>query len=332
MNVKIKALEYYHPEKIYTNDYFVEHFEKQGIDIQGLLKVSGRKQRFISENPNENTLTMAISAASKAVNSAGIDKDKIDLVVSVATTPEFLAPTNAVKIHTALNLNKRCSAYDMNGECTGLILALDQISRVMKGNNRIRYALLVGADQLFRHSDPTNALTYTNFAESACALVLENIEDSCSDYIDSSTFVFNKFSDSIIFPLRGLSKTLAIDCPLTTEEKKIQYDNFDGTETFDSAVDSIYEMLQRNELTKNDIKMYCLSQFAKSNIDHIQKTLEEPEHKFPFIGDVFGYTGLTSPFIAFKHAIDNNKIKRGDYVILWTIGAGIVTSGCLIRY
>lgn len=332
MNVKIKAIEYYHPESIYSNDYFINHFNKQGVDIKGLLKVSGREKRFVSENPEENTLTMAINAAKKAVKAANIDKDQIDLVVSIATTPEYLSPTNAMKIHTALNLGSRCSAYDMNGNCTGMVLALDQVARAMKSNKRIRHALVVGADQLFRNSDPTDALTYTNFAESACALVLENTEDMTSDYIDNSTFTFNKFSSYITFPPEGLSNTLAKEDPLTLKEKKIKYDAVDVTEAFDTCIDSVYEMLDRNHLEKRDIKMYCLSQFAKANVDAIRDTLKEPEEKFPFVGDVFGYTGLTSPFLALKHAIDNKQVKRGDYVILWTIGAGVVASGCLIKY
>lgn len=332
MNVKIKSIEYYHPEKVYYNDYFIEHFEKQGINIHGLLKVSGREKRFISENPDENTLTMAVNAANKAVNAAHIDKDIIDLVVSVASTPEFLSPTNAIKIHTALNLSRRCSAYDMNGNCTGLILALDQVSRVMKTNNRIKYALLVGSDQLFRNSDPTDALTYADFAESACALVLENTEDTTSDYIDSSSFAFNKFNKYVTFPAKGLSYSLNKGEALTMKERKIKYDTCDFTEAFDTCTDSVYELLDRNHLSKEDIKLYCVSQFGINNVDAIRKALNEKPEKFPFIGDRFGYTGLTSPFLAFKHAIDNNQINRGEYAILWTVGAGVVASACLIRY
>lgn len=145
----------------------------------------------------------------KIVQASNIDKDKIDLIVSVATTPEYLSPTCAMKIHNELKLSKRCVAYDLNANCTGLIIALDQVARTMKSNKRIRYALVVGADQLFRNADPTDALTYTNFAESGCALLLENKENDISDYIDNSTFSFNKFSKYITFPEKGLSNTLA---------------------------------------------------------------------------------------------------------------------------
>lgn len=35
----------------------------------------------------------------------------------------------------------------------------------------------------------------------------------------------------------------------------------------------------------------------------IQATLEEPVEKFPFVGDRFGYTGVTSPFLALADSI-----------------------------
>ena len=64
----------------------------------------------------------------------------------------------------------------------------------------------------------------------------------------------------------------------------------------------------------------------------IRETLKEPEHKFPFVGDRFGYTGVTSPFLALADSISDGKIKSGDYVILWTVGAGVVASCILLRY
>lgn len=332
MNVKIKALEYYHPESIYTNDYFIKYFSKRGTDVTGLLNSCGRKNRYISEDPNENSLTMAINASKKVLKTSNVDINDISLVVCISTTPEYLSPTNAIKIHSALGLNRRALAYDMNANCSGLIIGIDQVSRMMKSNPTIKYTLVVGTDQLFRHSDPNDPLTHSNFAESACAILLENVDNGCSDFLDSSYYVYNELSKYVTFPPKGFSNLLDTTNHLTKNDTIIKYDDFDASEAFNSSIDSINEMLSKNALSKSDIKLYCLSQFGKSNIDSIRKKLEEPVEKFPFIGDKFGYTGLTSPFIAFKDSINKNKIKRGDYVILWTVGVGVIASSILIRY
>lgn len=71
---------------------------------------------------------------------------------------------------------------------------------------------------------------------------------------------------------------------------------------------------------------------CKENIDMIREILEEPDYKFPFVGDRFGYTGVTSPFLALADSVSNGNLKPGDYVILWTVGAGVVASCILLRY
>ncbi|WP_139902099.1 ketoacyl-ACP synthase III [Clostridium thermarum] len=332
MNVKINRIEYYHPKSKFSNDYFLEHFSKQGIDISGLLAVTGREQRYISEDFYENSLTMAIKAAQKTVDKAQINVQDINLVVFVSSTPEYLSPTNSIKIHEALGLGKNANAYDMNGNCAGMIIAMDQVCRVMKSNNSIKYALIVGSDQLVRYSRPTEAITYANFGESACAMLLENVEDGVSDFIDSTSYVDSSLSPYINFPPKGFSTFLPSEKYIDKHNRIIEWIDFNTDDAFASSVDSINKLLSRHNLTKTDVKLYCLSQFAKKNVDMIREALEEPEDKFPFIGNKFGYTGVTSPFLALTESIENNNLQRGDYIILWTVGAGVVASCILLRY
>ncbi len=268
----------------------------------------------------------------KVIRTANIDVQDINLVVFVSSTPEYLSPTNAVKIHDALGLSKNTNAYDMNGNCAGMIIAMDQVCRTMKSNNRIKYSLLVGSDLVIRYSRKSEPITYANFGESACAVLLENTDDNISDFIDSSSYVDSSLSCYIKFPPDGFSKVLPIDEDTPKDNRIIEWADFNTDEAFASSVDSINEILDRNNLTKDDIKLYCLSQFAKKNIDMIRETLEEPEYKFPFVGDRFGYTGVTSPFLALADSVSNGNLNSGDYVILWTVGAGVVASCILLRY
>jgi len=332
VNVKVNRIEYYHPNSKFSNDYFLNHFSEQGIDISGLLEVTGREHRYISEDFQENSLTMAIKASEKVIENAKISVDDIQLVVFVSTTPEYLSPTNAIKIHEALGLGKNVNAYDMNGNCTGMIIAFDQVSRVMKTNNFIKYALVVGSDQLVRYSRQTEPITYANFGESSCAVLLENVESEISNFIDSSSYVDSTLCNYINFPPEGFSKFLPTEEYTDKHNRIIEWIDFDTDDAFASSIDSINEILARNNLTKSNVKLYCLSQFAKKNIDLIRTALEEPEEKFPYIGNKFGYTGVTSPFMALTDSIEKNKISRGDYVILWTVGAGVVASCILLRY
>ena len=77
---------------------------------------------------------------------------------------------------------------------------------------------------------------------------------------------------------------------------------------------------------------YFLSQFALKNIENVAKELGESMDKFIFIGDEFGYTGTTSPMLAYARALENNELDIGDYVIFWTVGAGTTCVCILYQY
>ncbi|MGN0145059.1 MAG: 3-oxoacyl-[acyl-carrier-protein] synthase III C-terminal domain-containing protein, partial [Clostridium sp.] len=315
-----------------------KHFSEQGIDISHLLDSTGRKYRYVSEDIYENSLTMAVQASQKVLESTNIDPKEIGLLVFVSTTPEYLCPTNALKIHRILNLNKKAAAYDMNANCCGMLIAMNQICKVMKFDTSIKYSLIIGSDQLFRYADKTDPFAYSNYGESACAVLLENLDDSPSDFKDSSSSVDTSVIDFTKFPSGGFSEFISSNNYIDKNKMILKSRDLSKTHFLQGSQDSIdavhliNNLILRNNLKKADIKLYCLSQVSKKAIDRIRESLEESEEKFPFIGDEYGYTGVTSPFIALADSITKNKIKRGDYVILWTIGAGIITSATLIRY
>lgn len=77
---------------------------------------------------------------------------------------------------------------------------------------------------------------------------------------------------------------------------------------------------------------FCFSQYALCNIKDLRKLMNIDENKSLFIGSEYGYTGTSSPFIALYEAIERKLIKRGDYVMFWTIGAGSQNISLLFKY
>ena len=116
------------------------------------------------------------------------------------------------------------------------------------------------------------------------------------------------------------------------ENKLVKWTPFDLSGAFQSAKNSIEELLFRNNLKKKDIKKYFLSQFALNNLKNVCDDLGEEMTKFKFIGDEFGYTGTTSPLIAYARALENDELEIGDYVIFWTVGAGTTCVCVLYQY
>lgn len=82
----------------------------------------------------------------------------------------------------------------------------------------------------------------------------------------------------------------------------------------------------------DDIKAFCFSQYALPLIKNCSKELNIPLHKFIYIGDKYGYTGTSSPFIALYEAVKKGDVKRGDLVDLWTVGTNWTTCHILLKY
>lgn len=327
-NAVIKGIAYYHPERKVDNEYFIEYYKKQGKDINSLLKATGRKSRYISDDETENMLTMGFHAASDVLEKTHVKASQLGMIVFSSGTPEYIAPTNAIKLHSMIQAGQKCAVYDLNANCAGMLVALEQVSRVMRNNQGIKYALIVGADQLNRYSRYKEPITYSNFGDSACAMLIENIYNTSRGFLDSDFYTNSSNHDKILLPAKGMS-TVIRDRSLSTQDKLVKWDNFDLSGAFYSAKISIEEILFRNDLKKENIKKYFMSQFALKNIEGVANELGESMDKFIFVGDEFGYTGTTSPMLAYARALENHELDIGDYVVFWTVGAG-TTCVCLL--
>lgn len=330
-NCLIKGVSCYHPEHKVGNEYFIEHFKKQGTDIRGLLKATGRNNRYISENLEETMLTMGCKAAKMVLSETHVKASQLNMIVFSSGTPEYIAPSNAIKVHSSIEAGQKCITYDLNANCAGMVVALEQIARIMRSNPNVKYALLVGSDQLNRYSRYNEAIAYSNFGDSACAMILENVFDTERGFVDSDFYTNSSNHDKILMPARGMTYAIH-DKRLHVKDKLVKWIDFNLDGAFYSAKISIEDILFKNNLSKNNIKRYFISQFAKRNIDCVCSDLEEDADKFTFIGDEYGYTGTTSPILAFAEAIKNDELNTGDYVIFWTVGAGTTCACILYQY
>lgn len=327
-HITIRQAAYYHPEHIVGNDYYLEHFQSIGKDIKRFLEVMGRDRRYIVKDESENALTMGLKAAQKALNEANLQGEDMDMIMFASQTPEYTYPTNALLLHRMLQGKHRTITQDSNANCAGMVSAVEHTSRYMQANPSIRYALVVGSDYSSVNCNPDDEITYPNFGDAAAAVILERSEQS--GFIDSLYYTDSEGSENIMFPACGLSNIYNQD--VTPEQIRIRWIPFDGTVCVDAAIADIKEILSRNGLTTDDISAFCLSQFSLKNIELIQNGLELNDEKFIYVGDEFGYTATSSPFIAFQRGVEDGRIKRGDYVFFWSVGAGWQIPTMLYQY
>lgn len=328
INAKIVGIEIYHGKKSVDNEYYIKHFKKQGKDVRNLYEnVMGRKKRLEIDRENENALTMAIESSSKVLKNCNLTGEDIDMIVYSGMLGEYASPTSAIFIHNAIKGKKECFCHDMNVNCIGMTYALDLISRYMLCNENVQRVLLVGSENLTPQVSDENEELYGTFGDVSCAIILEKT-DGDSRLLDTRIGVNTEpYVNYVRFPACGFSK-------IYTKPKKEIYTKWNsfGRWWIDEAVNNIDEILAKNYLSRSDISMYCFSQISIKNIKILREKMNISEEKSLYVADFYGYTGTTSPFLAFYEGIKRKLIKRGDYVVFCTVAAGSIHIEVLIKY
>jgi len=328
MSIKLSCIDICHGSKVVSNDVYLKHFEQQDKNVKHLLAdVMGRDKRFMFDE-NETSLSLALKVSNSVLDKANLNGSDIDVLVYSSLLPEYALPPTSILLHRGLNLGRDVVCFDMNVNCAGMTVALEQVSNYLISSKHAKRALIVGSDDLHSLADPNNELCYGNYGHCACAIILEKVDEDCG-VVDTEYYVNSEESQNVMYPSQGFSSFFKSK---DLNELYLKWLPFDGGACVYPATEIMSRMLKENGLKTNDISMFCFSQFALVNIKAIREIMNIDEDKSIYIGDKYGYTCTSSPFIVLYEAIQKGKVKRGDYVVFWTIGAGSESVVMLYKY
>ncbi len=325
----IRDIDIYHPSKKIDNDFFIQHFDEKGIDIRGLLTALGRESRYSIDSEEENSLTMAFEAASNVLDKTGLTGADIDLIAYASQTPEYIFPTNSLMIHRLIGGASHTICIDSNANCAGMTASVEQVSRQMMANPRIRRALVIGSDHVAPHADRNDPVYYANFGDAAAAVILERDENSVG-FIDSIYQTDTCVYGNSMFPAEGMANLGRRG--VGKGEFNVKFIPFDDSICVDAASESINTLLSDNGIAPETIKAACFSQLSLPNIRAVSDKTGIGSDAAVYIGDEFGYTSTSSPFVALHKAVTTGKIERGDKVLFWTVGAGWQNVAFVMEY
>lgn len=328
IQVEIKDIAVYHGKKVVGNEPYIEHFKKLGKDVTHFLRdIIGRDKRYLVNPDQENNLTMTTAAAKDVLKKTGLTGSDIDMIIYSSFLPEYVSPPCSIHLHSILGCKKECICYDINVNCAGMLLSLDEVCKYMQMTDSVKRALIVGCDYFTPWVKPDNECCYGHYGDAACAVILEKTDRQCG-LLGSRCCVNSKEHSNVLLPGCGVSNVLKVN---NKDDMKLYWTPFENV-SLPTATDSMNQLLAENNLTKDDVSMYCFSQYALANVKTLRKMMGIDESRSVFIGDKYGYTGTTSPFIVLRESIDRKLVKRGDYVMFWTIGVGSQNIAVLYRY
>lgn len=330
-NTLIKGIETYLPGNKIGNEKYIEHFDKQDIDIRNLLASINRKYRYKASD-DENVITMGTKASLKVLKNFNEKAEDIDIIIFASNTPEYLTPSNAIKIHHTIGAKIDTLAFDVNADCMGAILAINLASTLLKGNPKYKKALVVASTLMSAFSRQDDALAYATMSDAAVSILLEAKEEEFERGILSTECqTDSRFHDATQNPIHGFSSYLR-SASNDKEEGRLKSYPFDTSEYPTIWANMIKNAIANTEYKIANVKFFIMSQFVeKMIVDTLEKlNVENYKNKYNFLTPEIGYTGLCCEMFALKDAIDKKLINEGDLIVLG--GTGIGSSNMMMSY
>ncbi|MGO8839127.1 MAG: beta-ketoacyl-ACP synthase III [Limisphaerales bacterium] len=315
----------YLPARVLTNSDLEKMVETSD---EWITTRTGIKQRRLAAK-DEFTSDMAVKAAERAMQMAGITADQIDLIIVATITPDMPFPNTACLVQRKIGA-KRAAAFDVEAACSGFIYALE-IGQQFIMSRTYDTVLVVGAEKLSSITDWTDRNTCVLFGDGAGAAILQNRPNSHG----LLTAVMGADGDKadLLFMPGGGSR-----CPATPDSvnARLHFLRMEGKETFKNAVQAMYnaarEALRRCEIDITKIKCVIPHQANLRIIDAVGERLgATPEQLFVNL-DKYGNTSAASVAIALDEAVSSGKIQRGDLILMMVFGAGLTWGAAVIEW
>jgi 3-oxoacyl-[acyl-carrier-protein] synthase III len=325
VRAKITALGTYVPPRVLTNRDLEKIVETSD---EWILTRTGIRERHIVDE-GIATSDLAAEAARRALAQRGIDPSEIETIVVATVTPDMLFPSTACLVQNKLGA-KGCWGFDLSAACSAFVFAL-QTGAQFIATGAHKKVLVIGADVMTSILDYTDRATCILFGDGAGAVILEPAEDGVG-MIDFVHEIDGSGGCSLYMPAGGSLHPATHE----TVDKKMHFVHQDGGAVFKYAVRKMGEvcekLLTRNGFTADDIDCFIPHQ---ANQRIIQATAErvglKPDRVIINI-DRYGNTTAGTIPLAMQTAREEGRLKKGDLVLLASVGAGFTVGATLLRW
>lgn len=320
MTAKIIGIGTYVPEQIVTNKDLMSFLDTDDAWIQ---ERTGIKERRISKD--KGTVEMAVEAAKKAVEDAGIRPEELELIILATSTGDKSFPSAACEVQAALGADNAL-AFDITAACSGFIYGLHIVQGFFK-SGMYKTGLIIGAETISRAVDWTDRGSCILFGDGAGAAVVRA----------SETGVIHTAAGSDGRKAQVLSCTARTheNC-LTGKKPELGYMQMDGQEVFKFAVKKVPEIvtqvLSEAGVDKDEIQHFVLHQANLRILEGASRRLKVPMEKIPVNIDRFGNTSAASIPLLLNEMKQDGRLKKGDKLVMAGFGAGLTWGAALLEW
>lgn len=285
---------------------------------------TGIRERRVAA-AHETTASMGAVAGLRAIRTAGLEPDDIDLILLATLTPDYWMPSTAALVKEAIG-NTRAAAMDVAAACSGFVYAYATASAYITGG-LARNVLVIGSELLTRFLDFSDRSTCILFGDGAGAVVLSaSDEPTAPSGIELTTEPQGAY---MIWLPAGGSKSPPSPATIARGEHKIR---MEGRETYRFATRTLASTalaaIRKAGFAPGDIDLFVPHQANVRIIEAVAKGLDLPMERMFVNLDRYGNTSAASVPIALAEAVNTGRVRPGDRLVIVAFGAGF-TSGAV---
>ncbi len=321
---KIVGTGSYLPEKILTNADLEKIVDTSD---EWITERTGIKQRHVAEN--QTTGDLALIAAERAIESAKLTPDDIDLIIVATVTPDMSFPSTACLLQDRLQ-TQNCMALDISAACSGFIYGL-QLANSLIATEQAHHALIIGAETLTTITDYTDRNTCILLGDGAGAVVLSPSNNGQG--ILSTFCGADGSKGELLKKHAGLSRQPIHRLGPYDFHNVFMY--MDGKTIFKSAVQrmtsSLSKALEKAGKKLEDLDMVIPHQANIRIIEMVREFAKlKPEQVYVNL-DRTGNTSAATIPVALDEVIKQGKLKKGDILGITAFGGGLTYGAGVIE-
>jgi 3-oxoacyl-[acyl-carrier-protein] synthase III len=323
----IRALATYVPPRILSNADLEKMVETTD---EWILQRTGIRERHIVD-PGVATSDLAKEAALKAIANAGLTPDDIGFIVVGTVTPDMMFPSTACLLQHKIGAH-HAWGFDISAACSAFTYALTTASQIVSSGAH-EHALVIGADVMSSIIDYKDRSTCVLFGDGAGAVVISAANGEADGAIlDFEHEIDGSGGHALCMPAGGSLRPPSHE----TVEQRLHYVKQDGGTVFKFAVRKTEEIalrvLRRNGLTPADLDLFVSHQANRRIILSASEKLGVDPEKVIINIERFGNTTAATIPLALRDAAISGRLKKGDLVLLASVGAGFTVGAVLVRW
>ena len=289
---------------------------------------TGIRERRVAA-AHETTASMAAVAGLRAIWTAGLEPDDIDLILLGTLTPDYWMPSTAALVKEAIG-NTKAAAFDVMAACSGFVYGFATAQAYITAG-LAKHVLVIGAELLTRFLDYTDRSTCILFGDGAGAVVLSASEEP-GGALGVQMTTDPQGAYMIWLPAGGAKSPPSAE----TISRGEHYVRMEGKETYRFATKTMattaLESIRRSGLEPSDIDLFIPHQANIRIVEAVAKGLDLPMDKMFVNLDKYGNTSAASVPIALAEAVNEGRVKVGDNVVIVAFGAGFTSGAVTINW